>query len=228
MTDGPLIVQSDKTLLLEVDHPRRAGARARRSPRSPSWSARPSTSTPTGSPRWRCGTRAPPGHDAEQVVDALVRFSRYAGAAAAAGRHRRHDGPLRPAAAGQRTRCTAWSWSRWTGRCSRRCCGNKKIAPMLGARIDDDTVVVHPSRARPPQAGAAQGRLARRGPRRLRRRRGAPDRAATRTSWHLRDYQEEAVEGFWAGGSGVVVLPCGAGKTLVGAAAMAKAQARPR
>ena len=31
--------------------------------------------------------------------------------------------------------------------------------------------------------------------------------------------------GFWAGGSGVVVLPCGAGKTLVGAAAMAEAKA---
>jgi len=30
---------------------------------------------------------------------------------------------------------------------------------------------------------------------------------------------------FWAGGSGVVVLPCGAGKTLVGAAAMAQAKA---
>ena len=29
------------------------------------------------------------------------------------------------------------------------------------------------------------------------------------------------MENFWAGGSGVVVLPCGAGKTLVGAAAMA-------
>ena len=43
--------------------------------------------------------------------------------------------------------------------------------------------------------------------------------------WHLRDYQQEAVEGFWAGGSGVVVLPCGAGKTLVGAAAMAEAKA---
>ena len=27
----------------------------------------------------------------------------------------------------------------------------------------------------------------------------------------------------WAGGSGVVVLPCGAGKTIVGAAAMARA-----
>jgi DNA excision repair protein ERCC-3 len=43
--------------------------------------------------------------------------------------------------------------------------------------------------------------------------------------WHLRSYQQEAVDGFWAGGSGVVVLPCGAGKTLVGAAAMATAKA---
>ena len=34
-----------------------------------------------------------------------------------------------------------------------------------------------------------------------------------------------AADSFWDGGSGVVVLPCGAGKTLVGAAAMAKAGA---
>src|SRR4026208_1735518 len=40
-----------------------------------------------------------------------------------------------------------------------------------------------------------------------------------------RPYQREAVEGFWHGGSGVVVLPCGAGKTIVGAAAMAEAKA---
>ena len=33
------------------------------------------------------------------------------------------------------------------------------------------------------------------------------------------------MDSFWAGGSGVVVLPCGAGKTLVGAAAMAQAGA---
>src|SRR5690606_6097729 len=45
------------------------------------------------------------------------------------------------------------------------------------------------------------------------------------TDWSLRPYQREAVEGFWHGGSGVVVLPCGAGKTLVGAAAMARASA---
>ncbi|MFE3023237.1 DNA repair helicase XPB, partial [Nocardia tengchongensis] len=44
-------------------------------------------------------------------------------------------------------------------------------------------------------------------------------------NWHLRDYQELAADSFWAGGSGVVVLPCGAGKTMVGAAAMAKAKA---
>jgi DNA excision repair protein ERCC-3 len=43
--------------------------------------------------------------------------------------------------------------------------------------------------------------------------------------WSLRRYQLDAAEGFWHGGSGVVVLPCGAGKTLVGAAAMARASA---
>ncbi len=41
----------------------------------------------------------------------------------------------------------------------------------------------------------------------------------------MRPYQQQAVDGFWDGGSGVVVLPCGAGKTLVGAGAMAKASA---
>ena len=45
------------------------------------------------------------------------------------------------------------------------------------------------------------------------------------TEWHLRDYQRDAADSFWHGGSGVVVLPCGAGKTLVGAAAMAHAKA---
>lgn len=43
--------------------------------------------------------------------------------------------------------------------------------------------------------------------------------------WRLRDYQLAAVDAFSegrSGGSGVVVLPCGAGKTIVGIAAMAK------
>ncbi len=39
--------------------------------------------------------------------------------------------------------------------------------------------------------------------------------------WHLRPYQNQAIDNFYAHGSGVVVLPCGAGKTLVGLGAMA-------
>jgi DNA excision repair protein ERCC-3 len=47
----------------------------------------------------------------------------------------------------------------------------------------------------------------------------------------LREYQTHAVENFWVGGSerggsGVLVLPCGAGKTVIGLAAMARAQAQ--
>jgi DNA excision repair protein ERCC-3 len=49
--------------------------------------------------------------------------------------------------------------------------------------------------------------------------RGAP--------FELRKYQQEAVQVFWAsgnktGGSGVLVLPCGAGKTIIGIAALQK------
>lgn len=45
-------------------------------------------------------------------------------------------------------------------------------------------------------------------------------------SWQMRDYQKRAVELYWSngqvrGGSGVIVLPCGAGKTMVGIGAMA-------
>ncbi len=48
-------------------------------------------------------------------------------------------------------------------------------------------------------------------------------------SFQLRHYQREAAEIFYAagtarGGSGVVVLPCGAGKTIVGLACMARLQ----
>ncbi len=47
------------------------------------------------------------------------------------------------------------------------------------------------------------------------------NRAAAGEPFRLRPYQEEAAAAFWAGGSdrggcGVVVLPCGAGKTVVG------------
>jgi DNA excision repair protein ERCC-3 len=47
--------------------------------------------------------------------------------------------------------------------------------------------------------------------------------------FHLRDYQKESASAFYQsgsvhGGSGVIVLPCGAGKTMVGLAAIASIQ----
>lgn len=43
--------------------------------------------------------------------------------------------------------------------------------------------------------------------------------------WALREYQVDAIDAFYAGpsaGSGVIVLPCGAGKTMVGVGAMVR------
>ena len=103
---------------------------------------------------------------------------------------------------------------------------HRTISEMLGARIDADTFSVPPSeRGRLKQellkvgwpvedlAGYVDGE-------------SHPMALSTENvDWQLRDYQRYATESFWQGGSGVVVLPCGAGKTMVGAAAMAKAQA---
>jgi DNA excision repair protein ERCC-3 len=103
---------------------------------------------------------------------------------------------------------------------------NSKASPMFGARIDDFTVAVHPSeRGHLKQvllrigwpaedlAGYVDGEA------------HPIELSTSNDGWHIRDYQREAAEGFWHGGSGVVVLPCGAGKTVVGAAAMALAKA---
>ncbi|CAM2976438.1 DNA repair helicase XPB [Corynebacterium jeikeium] len=97
---------------------------------------------------------------------------------------------------------------------------------MLGAEIDEDSVVVHPSeRGRLKQellkvgwpaedlAGYVDGEA------------HPIELSQEHEEWQLRDYQEMAADSFWEGGSGVVVLPCGAGKTMVGAASMAKAKA---
>ena len=101
----------------------------------------------------------------------------------------------------------------------------KKVAPLLGAKIDDVTIMVEPwARGELKQQLVARGwpaeDLAGLPP-------GEPyDIALDESGWELRDYQAKAVEAFQRGGSGVVVLPCGAGKTLVGAAAMAAVGAK--
>jgi len=43
--------------------------------------------------------------------------------------------------------------------------------------------------------------------------------------WHMRGYQQHAIDLFSATGAGVVVLPCGAGKTVVGIGSMVAAHA---
>ena len=76
MTDGPLIVQSDKTLLLEVDHPLADETRTAIAPFAELERAPEHVHTYRVTPLALWNARAA-GHDAEQVVDALVRYSRY-------------------------------------------------------------------------------------------------------------------------------------------------------
>ncbi|HTX01055.1 MAG TPA: helicase-associated domain-containing protein, partial [Acidimicrobiales bacterium] len=73
---GPLIVQSDRTLLLETDHEAASDCRSAIAPfaeleRSPEHIH---TYRITELALWNARAA---GHDAEQVVDALLRFSRY-------------------------------------------------------------------------------------------------------------------------------------------------------
>ena len=105
-----------------------------------------------------------------------------------------------------------------------------KVRQYLGERLDERACrrAGLPRRA---QAGAHRRRLSGRGPGRLHRRGRAADPICGRSPrsglpFTVRDYQREAADVFYAGGdvrggSGVIVLPCGAGKTIVGIAAMA-------
>jgi DNA excision repair protein ERCC-3 len=222
VADGPLIVQSDKTLLLEVEHPLYQEARAAIAPFAELERSPEHVHTYRLTPLGLWNARAA-GHDAEQVVDALVRFSRYtvphallvdvADTMDRYGRLQLGKHPTHGLVLISLDRAVLEEVLR-----------QKKIAPMLGDRIDADTVLVHPSeRGRLKQAllkvGWPAEDLA-----------GYVDGEAhpielDNSDWTLRNYQADAVSSFWAGGSGVVVLPCGAGKTLVGAAAMAQAKA---
>jgi DNA excision repair protein ERCC-3 len=222
VTDGPLIVQSDKTLLLDVDHSDAAKCRQSIAPFAELERAPEHIHTYRLTPLGLWNARAA-GHDAEQVIDVLLRYSRYpvphtilidvAETMARYGRLQLVKHPVH----GLVLRALDVPVLEEVLR-------NRKIAPLMGERSGDDEVVVHPSeRGRLKQillkigwpaedlAGYVDGE--------------AHPIALREEGWSLRPYQHEAVENFWHGGSGVVVLPCGAGKTLVGAAAMARASA---
>mgnify|MGYP003519841441 CR=1 FL=1 len=139
MTDGPLIVQSDKTVLLEVDHELAGAARAAIAPFAELERAPEHIHTYRITPLALWNARAA-GHDAEQVVDALVSFSRYAvpqpllvdivDTMAREGRLHLVKIPVYGLILVSLDRAVLEEVLR-----------HKKIVPMLGARIDDDTVI---------------------------------------------------------------------------------------
>ena len=224
MTDrpaGPLIVQSDKTLLLEVDHPDADACRRSIAPFAELERAPEHVHTYRLTPLGLWNARAA-GHDAEQVVAVLLEHSRYpvphallvdvAETMARYGRLQLVDHPTHGLVLHALDRAVLEEVLR-----------SRRTAGLVGARLDADDVVVHPSeRGHLKQvllklgwpvedlAGYVDGE--------------AHPIALVQDGWTLRPYQEHAVDGFWHGGSGVVVLPCGAGKTIVGAAAMARSQ----
>jgi DNA excision repair protein ERCC-3 len=222
VTNGPLIVQSDKTLLLEVDHPDAHACRMAIAPFAELERSPEHVHTYRLTPLGLWNARAA-GHDAESVVDALLRYSRYpvphallvdvAETMDRYGRLQLANDPAHGLVLRGLDRAVLVEVAK-----------SKKLVGMLGAKIDEDTIAVHASeRGRLKQAllklgwpaedlaGYVDGE--------------AHQIALDESGWSLRPYQKEALEHFWAAGSGVVVLPCGAGKTLVGAAAMAQASA---
>jgi DNA excision repair protein ERCC-3 len=222
VNDGPLIVQSDKTLLLEIDHERAQDCRKAIAPFAELERSPEHVHTYRLTPLGLWNARAA-GHDAEQVVDTLLDYSRYAvphallvdiaETMARYGRLRLDKHPTHGLVLTSTDRAVLEEVLR-----------ARRIKPMLGVRLDESTVVVHASeRGNLKQALLKIGWPAEDFA-------GYVDGEAHRIDlvedgWELRGYQREAAESFWHGGSGVVVLPCGAGKTIVGAAAMAHAQA---
>jgi DNA excision repair protein ERCC-3 len=222
VSDGPLIVQSDKTLLLETAHAEATECRKAIAPFAELERAPEHVHTYRLTPLGLWNARAA-GHDAEQVIDVLLRYSRYpvphsllvdiAETLDRYGRLRLEKHPQHGLVLVTTDRPVLEEVLR-----------SNKVKPMLGARLDDDTVLVHPS-----ERGHLKQTLLKLGwP--------AEDLAGyvdgeahqidlVTDGWELRPYQVQATDSFWHGGSGVVVLPCGAGKTIVGAAAMAQASA---
>lgn len=221
MTNGPLIVQSDKTALLEVDHPQADEARhelaifaeLERAPehihtyritRLGLWNARAA------------------GHDSDFVLGVLDTYAKFAIPSTV-----RNDiidtmsryGRL-TIVRGQEDQLLLHSTDRAV---LLEASKQPKISALLEGPVDNENFKIAAwARGQVKQEllklGWPAEDLAGYAP-------GTPHEIALdENGWHLRDYQSKAVEKFWEGGSGVVVLPCGAGKTLVGAGAMAVAK----
>ena len=229
---NPLIVQSDRTVLLEAAHPRAEACRAQLARFAELERSPEHIHTYRITPLSIWNARAA-GMAADEMVATLREFSRYplpaaiayeiADQAARYGRLRlvREDGALRlvasdPVILEEVVRA-------------------RSVKGLIGERLAPDAVEVGPlARGRLKQAliklGWPAEDLAGYTP-------GAPMALALRERidgdrpFTLRDYQVEAADAFWAGGglgggSGVLVLPCGAGKTVIGIESMVRASTR--
>lgn len=220
MSDGPLIVQSDRTVLLEVGHPQASDARhelavfaeLERAPehihtyritRLGLWNARAA------------------GHTAEDMIATLERYSKFAippGVTLDIAETVSRYGRLVIDRDAEGTLILRSSDEAILVEVARA----KKIAPLLIGHPTPDSYVVEPwARGQLKQdllkLGWPAEDLAG-------YRDGTPHAISLREDgWAMRGYQQKAVDNFFDGGSGVVVLPCGAGKTIVGAGAMASA-----
>ncbi|MEY2849927.1 MAG: hypothetical protein RI885_2594 [Actinomycetota bacterium] len=216
---GPLIVQSDRTVLLEVAHPRADDARHDLSVFAELERAPEHIHTYRITRLGLWNARAA-GHSADDMLATLERYSKFpipqgvrvdiADTVARYGRlviERDAEGVLTLTAT---DRAVLAEIAR-----------SKKVANLLFERRGDHTFVLQPwARGELKQEllklGWPAEDLAGYTP-------GTPHEIALdhADGFALRGYQDAAIASFFEHGSGVVVLPCGAGKTLVGAGAMA-------
>jgi DNA excision repair protein ERCC-3 len=227
---NPLIVQGDRSILVEVDNPRYAEARDALAPFAELEKSPEHIHTYRLTPLslWNA---AAAGMTAEEMIDVLRRFSKFpvpvnlpTDIKELVSRY----GRVKLERDGENLKlvCTDRVLLEELAR-------QPKLKEYLGERPDATSFLVNPAHrgvlkqaliavGYPAEdlAGYATGAEL---PFRLR------ELARSGLPFHVRDYQLEAAEVFYAGGdvrggSGVIVLPCGAGKTIVGITAMSMVQ----
>lgn len=218
---GPLIVQSDKTALLEVDHPLASDARHDLAIFAELERAPEHIHTYRITKLGLWNARAA-GHGSDYVLGVLDKYAKFAIPSSV-----RVDISETMDRYGKlvirRDQAGVLLLTSDSPAILLEASRNPKIAALLGPRLSQDSFeVLAFARGSLKQEllklGWPAEDLAGYTP-------GEPHPIALEESgWKIRDYQTKAVEKFWEGGSGVVVLPCGAGKTIVGAAAMSKAK----
>ena len=227
---NPLIIQSDRTILVEVDNPKYAEARDALSPfaeleKSPE---HVHTYRISNLSLWNA---AAAGMTARQMVDVLMRFTKFPipptlplDLEETVARYGRVQ--IQRHGAGLKLVCQ-------DGPLLAELVRQKKVAEYLGDKIDASSysvdsgfrglvkqaliVVGYPAEDLAGYTAGADLAMELR------------TVARSRLPFDIRDYQKNAVDVFLAGGdvrggSGVIVLPCGAGKTIVGIGAMTKLQ----